>query len=404
MNEVFLYYTNDFHSHVPKAIGMLKTLIRARTASSIVVDTGDFSEGSPFFNLFGGVPEKKIIQKVYDFVAPGNHGFRDILDLYKQGFPVLNSNILLDGLPLFQAAKIVVKEKHKFGFVGIMSPEAFHAIETNFRRSLLIADPFDVLDEILPLLKSKVDKVIVLSHSGIDYDITIAEKFQEIDVILSSHCHSSILSVNVNNVLIAKAPELGKGFGELKISNDGSLSSRLHSSFEEDAETDLDFLNPLRDQYKSCLNKRLFWIPDEFAQQYSSRSKLASHIVENIIKDISPDFCILNSHTLRGILPSGWITFEDIYQCTPFDNKLIKFTASRRKLFQILESLSCNARDYLHFNQLQVESDLIEVVTTDYLEENIFHALEKFQYTNLLEFRTYLQNYCEKRFHKQPSI
>ena len=83
MKKIRLLFTNDLHSNIPDAITLLKILIHKKH-NSVIVDTGDFSGGAPFYNLFAGNPEKRILNDLYDIVAPGNHGFLNLVELREE--------------------------------------------------------------------------------------------------------------------------------------------------------------------------------------------------------------------------------------------------------------------------------------------------------------------------------
>jgi len=86
---IVILHTNDTHSHLESydepgmgnvgGVVRRNTLIqatRAENPNTIVVDAGDFSQGTPYFNLFKGVPEIDLMNKMgYDAVALGNHEF-----------------------------------------------------------------------------------------------------------------------------------------------------------------------------------------------------------------------------------------------------------------------------------------------------------------------------------------
>ena len=86
---IVILHTNDTHSHLEAYdepdIGDVGGIVRRNTLiqetrkqypNTIVVDAGDFSQGTPYFNLFKGTPEIILMNKMgYDVVALGNHEF-----------------------------------------------------------------------------------------------------------------------------------------------------------------------------------------------------------------------------------------------------------------------------------------------------------------------------------------
>ncbi|MGH1556317.1 metallophosphoesterase [Streptomyces sp. L7] len=66
--------TTDVHSAFDAATPMLTHLHTAR-AGSLIVDCGDFFEGSGYYRFGKGKIEREILTSLYDLLAPGNHGW-----------------------------------------------------------------------------------------------------------------------------------------------------------------------------------------------------------------------------------------------------------------------------------------------------------------------------------------
>ena len=61
------------------------------------MDSGDFMEGSPWFERFGGAPELWLLDALYDVVCPGNHGFGALRDARLERCAVLSANLFVEG-------------------------------------------------------------------------------------------------------------------------------------------------------------------------------------------------------------------------------------------------------------------------------------------------------------------
>ena len=66
--------TTDVHSSFAPATPMLAYLHAART-ESLIVDCGDFFEGTGFYRFGQGQIEREVLTGLYDLLAPGNHGW-----------------------------------------------------------------------------------------------------------------------------------------------------------------------------------------------------------------------------------------------------------------------------------------------------------------------------------------
>lgn len=117
-----LLYTNDTHSAVMPLSANLDDTLKAgrggfvrrvalvnrerqKDADLLLFDSGDFSQGSPYYTLFKGDVEVELMNRMgYDAVAIGNHEFDFGLDnmarlLRMASFPVVCANYDFSGTP-----------------------------------------------------------------------------------------------------------------------------------------------------------------------------------------------------------------------------------------------------------------------------------------------------------------
>ena len=106
-----ILHTNDMHSHIhPFTNGRNKGLggmaqraalikkIRAENEHVLLLDAGDIFQGTPYFNMYGGELEFKLMSEMkYDAATIGNHDFDNGLDgIFKKlpyaKFPFLCAN------------------------------------------------------------------------------------------------------------------------------------------------------------------------------------------------------------------------------------------------------------------------------------------------------------------------
>ena len=96
-----ILHTNDMHSHIePFTSGRNKGLggmaeraalikkIREDSEHVLLLDAGDIFQGTPYFNMYGGELEFKLMSKMkYDAATIGNHDFDNGLDGLKSQLP-----------------------------------------------------------------------------------------------------------------------------------------------------------------------------------------------------------------------------------------------------------------------------------------------------------------------------
>lgn len=166
----------------------------------LLFDCGDISQGTPYYNMFQGEVEIKLMNEMgYDGMTIGNHEFDFNVDnmerLFKMAkFPVVCANYNLDATVLKDVVKpyaILKKYGLKIGVFGLGArPEGL--IQANKCENVVYEDPVAVSNEVAALLKEKegCDLVICLSHLGIQMDERLVAKTRNIDVILGGHSHT----------------------------------------------------------------------------------------------------------------------------------------------------------------------------------------------------------------------
>jgi len=216
-----ILHTNDVHSRiepfpmdgsrnqglggVARRSALIKK-IRAEEKNVLLLDAGDIFQGTPYFNLYGGELEIKLMSDMgYDAATMGNHDFDNGLEgFYKQlphaNFPILVSNYDFSDTIMHQSTKpyqIFNKSGLKIGVFGIGIELKGLVGDKNYGATVY-QDPIFKANEVASLLKNelKCDLVICLSHLGYKYannkvsDQTLAENNEHIDLIIGGHTHT----------------------------------------------------------------------------------------------------------------------------------------------------------------------------------------------------------------------
>lgn len=165
----------------------------------LLFDCGDISQGTPYYNMFRGEVEVKLMNVMkYDAMTIGNHEFDFDVDnmerIFKMAdFPVVCANYNLDATVLKDVVKpYVILERFglKIGVFGLgAKPEGL--IQANKCEGVVYEDPIRVSNEVAAELKEKgCDLVVCLSHLGVQMDRNLVAKTRNIDVILGGHSHT----------------------------------------------------------------------------------------------------------------------------------------------------------------------------------------------------------------------
>ena len=219
---VEILHTNDTHSCIlPLNPNLADTLVAGRggflrriamieqerkeNPDLLLFDSGDFSQGSPFYTLFKGDVEVELMNRMgYDAVTIGNHEFDFGLDnmarIFRAAkFPVVCSNYDFTGTPLQGIVKpyIVIKRSGlRIGVFGICPPMD-GLVDAAKCEGVKYLDPIKTANDVAHMLKhkEKCDLVICLSHLGwimnqnVDDHKMIAAN-RDIDIVLGGHSHT----------------------------------------------------------------------------------------------------------------------------------------------------------------------------------------------------------------------
>lgn len=216
-----ILHTNDTHSQIDPlpanhnkypnqgGIAARASVIekyRQNNEHVLLLDAGDFFQGTPYFNRFHGVLEMKLMSALgYDVVTLGNHDFDIGIDGFMKAqqhanFSFVNANYDFGTTALNQVVKpfqILKKGPFKIGVFGIGIDLNGLVAAPNFE-GLNFKDPFESAKEaVAALQKVNCDLIICLSHLGFDYpdkakpsDLILAQKVAGIDLILGGHTHT----------------------------------------------------------------------------------------------------------------------------------------------------------------------------------------------------------------------
>ena len=211
-----LLQTSDTHSRIEpidvhaadKYAGMggfvrraaLLDQFRENNPDVLVFDCGDFSQGTPYYNLFKGEVEIKMLNLMkYDAATIGNHefdfGLENMARLFKMAdFPVVCANYDVTGTVLEGLVKpyvVLNRDGMKIGVFGL-SPKMEGLVQADKCEGVVFKDPVPVANEVAAKLKDVegCDAVVCLSHLGIKEDEMLVHQTRNIDVVLGGHSHT----------------------------------------------------------------------------------------------------------------------------------------------------------------------------------------------------------------------
>ena len=191
---VTVLHTNDVHGRMVEddrngVIGdaLLSGIVNDTRSkgTTIVLDSGDSFQGLPISNSSKGEDMAAVMNAVgYDAMTVGNHEFDFGLDqlrrLSKQiNFPIITSNVYVDGVRLFQPSTIIDKTPGVDGdevvVIGVTTPETATKTHPRNLTGVSFTDPITEVKAVVDQVESNAraegkeyKTYIVIGHLGID--------------------------------------------------------------------------------------------------------------------------------------------------------------------------------------------------------------------------------------------
>lgn len=220
--KITILHTNDTHSTImPLSKNVDDTLLadrggfirrmamiekeRETDPELLLLDSGDFSQGSSYYTLFKGEVEIGLMNRMhYDAATIGNHefdfGLENMARLFEMAdFPIVCANYNFDGTPVEGLVKpyvILERGDISIGVFGL-SPKLLGLVSNKVCEGVVFLDPVEKANEVATYLKDveDCDVVICLSHLGwglapeLDDNQLIAQT-RNIDIVLGGHSHT----------------------------------------------------------------------------------------------------------------------------------------------------------------------------------------------------------------------
>ena len=389
--KLVIMHTNDIHGHyetTEEQIGIagvaaLKNYYVDQGAEVLLVDAGDFSQGTTLVNHDKGLKAAAyLVAADNDAVSFGNHEFdfgqeavKDIAATLKAGrIPVLAANILKAGTnePYFGDNIVFELDGIKVGMFGLDTAET----QTKSAPSSVAGMKFVDKEEMFALAQAQVDElkaagceyIICIAHLGVDDEsigrrsTDMAAAVKGIDLVIDGHSHTEMPGGEVvGETMIVSTGSYLANVGTVVVdmetkeetaalisaadyaANYGVYDERLTMMVAADteeinaiyegifAETKVD-LNGERDPGVRTLETNL----GDFAADaylYAGRQ-----YVKEAGLDMTVDLALANGGGIRASIPAGEISMNTLYTVFPYGNTVALVTITGEQLLEVLEA------------------------------------------------------------------
>ncbi len=343
---------------------------RARGGNTILVDAGDPFQGSLFYTYYKGALAAEMMTAMgYEAMAVGNHEFDDGPEVLRAfidavPFPVLMANADVTGEPALAdiplASAVVEKGGERIGLIGLTPVENPELSSPG--RNIVFTDPVPAVQaEVDRLTADGIDKIIVLSHSGINVDRRIAEGTTGVDVIVGGHSHTLMGDMEgaaapyplvVNGVQIVQAYAYGKYLGELTVTFDdaGAVVSAtgaprlLDASVAEDATIKARVAEaaiPLEEIRSRVVAETADRIEGDRTVCRATECAMGNLVADAMLARVAGqgiDIAMTNGGGLRASIEAGAVTMGDVLTVLPFQNTLSTFQVTGETIRTALEN------------------------------------------------------------------
>jgi 5'-nucleotidase len=266
LKRLTILHTNDTHSRIdpfpandPGYPGMggyarraaLINQFRQSDPELLLLDAGDFFQGTPYFNKYGGETELVLMSHLgYDAATLGNHEFDNGLEgllhvLPHARFPFVCSNYdFSDTVLRDKTLPYLVLERNgvSVGIYGLGISLDGLVARHHFGNTVVL-DPIEVAREMESTLKRKgCDLILCISHLGFRYehdrvsDYILAGHTRETDIIIGGHTHRRLDPAEVvrnesgREVTIGQAGSAGVFLGRMVVYFEPDTGEKLVES------------------------------------------------------------------------------------------------------------------------------------------------------------------------------
>ena len=397
-DEAYILFTSDVHCGIDEGFGyaglkQIRDTLEARGYETILVDDGDFIQGETVGTLTRGEAVIDIMNDLhYDVVIPGNHEFDYGMDGFfyvvnRSDFPYISCNFTHNGELVFEPYIIRELMGHRIGFVGVTTPTTLTESDpTHFQDEDGNTVYGFMQDESGQMLYDAIQKaadsarsdgaelVYLIAHLGNEslcspwtYADVVANT-TGIDVVLDGHSHDTeqVVMKNKDGKDVTRSAVGTKlnciGYSIIKVDDDKlEVDDTDIWSWpnKEGAPELLDIQNIIRkdvDEAQNRLAKQTqqvvaatdydltTYYPDMTDEEGNkirmvrrAETNLGDLCADAYRDQTGADIAFVNGGGIRADIEKGDITFGDIIDVQPYENRLSVIEVTGQQIADALE-------------------------------------------------------------------
>ena len=373
-----IFYINDNHGRIGNmariysAKEFYDSQTKSTSADKLVLAAGDISAGADLHLVEAANTYMNGLG--VDAISDGNHEYdanpSDIAKS-KEGakFKSLGMNLQIPkGNPLdgvIEKSFVIEKNGHKYAIIGLAPPDLHERIRDNESRKQIGVDDFektlkDVQSKIDEYKKQGINKVILLSHCGLEKDQRLAKETSGIDIIIGGHTHDLLEGIKEGKnllysksnepVIITQAGKDGEYFGDLKITWDDKKGIIVKAQNNVTPSSNFKRNRVLKGVFDHILGKPEY-LGEVKTATGPTKNRLidpnpnAFFIMDAVKKEFDTDLALINVGNIRGFFEVGPLDSRQVFEVVPLKNNMVKMKLTEK---EVVDALKNGAKSFIN--------------------------------------------------------
>ena len=209
----------------------------------------------------------------------------------------------------------------------------------------------EVQDDVNRIKQNGVNKIILLSHLGIDFERSIAQKVNDLDIIWGGHTHTFFKEAKEGENLFY-SPK-GEPVLIVQSGKDGEYIGVPNLKFDEYGQiVDIDYQVIRTDDYerhkelkanfeKFSKNAKAIGnirsVDSRFEKTYIEENPNSNFMLDCLKSETGADIAVMNSASMRNVFSTGKLSTFDLENVNPFMDKIAVIRASEKELVEAIK-------------------------------------------------------------------
>ena len=392
-DDIVILYTNDVHTYIDNKDGEglrysdvagYRNDLKDYFKNILLVDAGDHVQGTAYGGMDNGATILNLMKAAgYDLATLGNHefdyGMERALEIANNGkIPFVSCNFYnekdgVKGTNVLDSYKIFDMGGKKVAFVGITTPESFtkstpkYFQDANGNYIYGIAGGTDgkalyaAVQTAIDAAKAEgADYIIGLAHLGVDESShpwtskDVIANVSGFDAVIDGHSHTTmeqekVKDKNGKEVVLTQTGSYLKKFGQMTITANGEISTKLISSVKTDKDA---AVKEIEDQWIKQLDEELGQKIGSIEATLDNYNKDGKRLVRSretntgdfaadalyyLFLDQDVDVAIMNGGGVRNTAITGDLTYKKLKEIHTFGNVACLQRVTGQQILDALE-------------------------------------------------------------------